>query len=106
MDAEYPQILDQRRQSEKRDGCLCCLVHNNFKPEQSTKRSFLSVVFGKVGQTLTNKCVQFIIILMTGFFLSIGIWGAMSLTQVNYLLDDCIILQLQLTASAVIDDGL
>ena len=83
MDAEWLLILDQRRQSEKRDGCLCCLVHNNFKPEQSTKRSFLSVVFGKVGETLTNKCVQLIIILLTGFFLSIGIWGAMSLTQVN-----------------------
>ena len=65
-----------------RDGCICCFVHKNFKPDQSNKPAVLSKLFGKVGLLLTNTCVQLSVLLVTLVFLAIGIWGTMSLTQV------------------------
>jgi len=73
--------LDQRRQAAKKDGCLCCIVHNNFKPEQTTKKSVLNVIFGKVGNILTYTVVQVSVILLTVVFFAIGLWGMLSLTQ-------------------------
>merc|ERR1719336_2068374 len=73
--------LDQRRQAAKKDGCLCCIVHNNFKPEQTTKKSVLNVIFGKVGNILTYTIVQVSVILLTVVFFAIGLWGMLSLTQ-------------------------
>ena len=75
-------FLDQRRQMSARDGCICCFVHKNFKPDQSNKPAVLSKLFGKVGLLLTNTCVQLSVLLVTLVFLAIGIWGTMSLTQV------------------------
>jgi len=74
--------LDQRRQVAKRDGCLCCIVHNNFKPENhSNEKSYLNRIFAQVGKLLTFNSVKIIVILLCVTFLSIGIWGTMSLTQ-------------------------
>ena len=66
-----------------RDGCICCLHHKNFKPDQSNKPSVLSSLFARLGLFLTNKCVQLVVMLVTVIFLAIGIWGTMSLTQVR-----------------------
>ena len=66
-----------------RDGCICCFVHKNFKPDQTNKPSMLSKLFARVGLFLTNRCVQLSVILATLVFLAIGIWGTMSLTQVR-----------------------
>ena len=66
-----------------RDGCICCLHHKNFKPDQSNKPSVLSSLFARLGLFLTNKCVQLVVMLATVIFLAIGIWGTMSLTQVR-----------------------
>ena len=66
-----------------RDGCLCCLTHKNFKPDQSNKPSVLSKLFGRVGLALTNSYVQLSVLLATLGFLAIGIWGTLSLTQVR-----------------------
>ena len=79
----YSWISDQRRQAAKKDGCLCCIVHNNFKPEQTTKKSVLNVIFGKVGNILTYTVVQVSVILLTVVFFAIGLWGMLSLTQVT-----------------------
>lgn len=65
-----------------RDGCICCFVHKNFKPDQTNKPSVLSKLFARVGHLLTNSCVQLSVLLATLVFLAIGIWGTMSLTQV------------------------
>jgi len=73
--------LDQRRQAARRDGCLCCIVHSNFKPEQTQRPSVLNKLFAKVGLILTNRLVQLTVILMTGGLLSIGLWGTLSLSQ-------------------------
>ena len=71
------------------DGCICCLEHKTFKPDQTAaKPSLLNKMFGRVGLVLTNTCVQLAVILATGIFLSIGIWGTMSLTQVLSLPPD------------------
>ena len=81
-DLEINLFLDQRRQMSARDGCICCLTHKNFKPDQSHKPSILSSLFGRLGLLLTNKCVQLAVMLATTVFLAIGMWGTLSLTQV------------------------
>lgn len=43
-------FIDQRRQAARRDGCLCCIVHSNFKPEQTQRPSVLNKLFAKVIQ--------------------------------------------------------
>ena len=59
------------------------MVHKNFKPDQNSQRaSFLNKLLGRFGLILTNSWVQLVVILATGVFLSIGVWGTMSLTQV------------------------
>ena len=59
------------------------MVHKNFKPDQTSRRpSFLNKLLGRFGLILTNFWVQLVVILATGVFLSIGVWGTMSLTQV------------------------
>lgn len=59
------------------------MVHKNFKPDQTIQRaSFLNKLLGRFGLILTNFWVQLVVILATGVFLSIGVWGTMSLTQV------------------------
>ena len=59
------------------------MVHKNFKPDQTSRRpSFLNKLLGRFGLILTNSWVQLVVILATGVFLSIGVWGTMSLTQV------------------------
>ena len=81
----YSCFADQRRQAAKKDGCLCCIVHNNFKPDQTVKKSVLNVIFGKVGKILTYTIVQVSVLLLTVIFFAIGLWGMLSLTQVVWI---------------------
>ena len=76
-------ISDQRREQANRDGCLCCIVHTNFKSEQSKNTSMLNKIFGQVGKLLTKNLVKVVVIVLSVLFLSIGIWGTLSLTQVS-----------------------
>eukprot|EP00092_Neocalanus_flemingeri_P006866 GFUD01007412.1.p1 GENE.GFUD01007412.1~~GFUD01007412.1.p1 ORF type:complete len:1065 (+),score=241.14 GFUD01007412.1:250-3444(+) len=73
--------LDQRRQSAKRDGCICCFTHKNFKSFEFSNRSFLNKVFAYIGVLLTKRLVQCVVMLMTAVFLVFGMWGTLSLTQ-------------------------
>lgn len=74
--------LDQRRQNARRDGCLCCYTHKDFKGGLDfSKESLMNKVFGHIGRLLTKWYAQLFVISLTVGFIVVGIWGTLSLTQ-------------------------